>query len=344
MNSNQLVPSSRRSRRIRPVVFALGLVSLAACPASRANVRLPAVFGDHMLLQRDQPIPVWGRADQAQTTTADDGNWRVALPAHRAGGPHTLVVRGQNRIAFSDVLVGDVWLCSGQSNMTFRVNQADRAQEEITAANFPAIRLFTVKRAVAESPQFTCAGEWAACNSSTVDPFSAVAYFFGRTLHHDLGVPIGLIHSSWGGTKAEAWTPHATLEASPELRPILEHWAGEVAAYPRNKAAFEANYVSSTIKGPVVRISLAPETAGLATRDHQPLRGFTIAGSDHRFVPATARIAGGVIEVSSPDVPQPVAVRYAWADNPDCNLVSTAGLPASPFRTDDWPEVTFGRK
>jgi sialate O-acetylesterase len=499
--------------------------------ALRADVVMPAFFGSGMVLQRDVPIQIWGKAapgekvsvsladSSADTVAAKTGLWRVTLPA-RAGGdaPLSLRVRGLNELRFTDVLMGDVWLCSGQSNMNFRLANADNAEAEIARASFPRLRLFTVAREVADTPQFDVKGSWQACSPENVGSFSAVAYFFGLQLHQELGIPVGLIHSSWGGTAAEAWTPRETLAASDELQPILARWDATMADFPRLKAEFEANkdrlvaewkvaVVEAKKAGrtppsePKLRtgpgtqyqpaglyhamiaplatlplrgviwyqgeanagraeqyrtlfpamigawraawcradlpflyvqlpnlarqpepsrsgwaelreaqlITLAVPHTGMAVIidigdpgnlhptnkldvgkrlalaagtlvygrpaagrlspffDHAEtkgaqmtvhfktvdsltvhgggeLKGFAVAGADKVFHFASAKIDGETVVVTSDAVPAPVAVRYAWADNPDCNLVSSAGLPASPFRSDDWPAVTTGKR
>ncbi|HEY0946780.1 MAG TPA: sialate O-acetylesterase, partial [Opitutaceae bacterium] len=231
------------------------VVALLALGASlRADVKLPAIIGSNMVVQVGQEIPVWGWAapgeavtvtfadKEAAATTGADGRWQVKLAASPAGGPHTMKVRGRNTLTLTNVLVGEVWLCSGQSNMTFRVDQADDAAKEIAGAAFPSIRLFTVKRTADErGPRSNCEGSWVECSPKTVGTFSAAGYFFGRELHQNLKRPVGLIHSSWGGTKAEAWTPRPTLEADEAFRPILDRWAREMADFPRLKAEFETN-------------------------------------------------------------------------------------------------------
>ncbi len=201
-------------------------VSLDARPAG-AEVRLPAVIGSNMVLQRETQVPVWGWARPGETiriqadwlpeelhTTADaDGHWQVRLQTSRAGGPHSLVIAGENTLRLDNVLFGEVWLASGQSNMEFPLRAVIGAEREVAGARFPDIRLFTVKRAIALKPRQDCTGAWQPCTPETARGFSAVAYFFGRALHRELGVPIGLIHSSWGGTVAEAWTSREALES-----------------------------------------------------------------------------------------------------------------------------------
>jgi sialate O-acetylesterase len=501
------------------------LLSFAASLAA-ADVKLPGVFGDHMLLQRDTALPVWGWADpgekvtvtlagQSQSTTADGaGKWSVQLAPLEAGGPHVLRVQGKNTLERTDVLVGEVWLCSGQSNMAMTVGAAANKEAELAAANHPQIRICHVTRNPAQEPQTDCEAPWKVCSPETVGTFSASAYFFGRELHKVLGVPVGLINSSVGGTPVQAWTGTKAQEALPELKPLIETLNKAIAAYdpataqqryekqlvawkqavakakaegkqaPRKPQLQDPNlsqnspgrlyngmiaplapyglrgaiwyqgesnaggpaaglyglqlrtmisnwrqdwrqgdfpfiYVqlpnfkapqkepSETDGWPIVREqmlkTLALSNAGMAVtidigeeRDIHPknkqdvgqrlaqwalaktygkdvvacgplykslskqgnsivlyfdyvdgglvakggakLQGFAIAGDDKKFVWAEAKIEGGCVTVSSPEVKAPAAVRYAWANNPDCNLCNQAGLPASPFRTDDWGE------
>jgi len=226
-------------------------IALAACVAP-ADVRLPAVFGDHMVLQRDTAVPVWGWAEagekvtvtlggQTKTATADrDGKWSVRLGALKAGGPHTLKVEGKTALEVSDVLVGEVWLCSGQSNMAMSVRGCNNYEAEQAAAKLPKIRMMTVARTAAESPQSDCKGTWAVCSPETVGGFSATAYFFGRELHKRLDVPVGLINSSWGGTPVQSWTALADQKAEKKLKDLLDGWERRIAAYDPQKA--QANY------------------------------------------------------------------------------------------------------
>ncbi|HOM99068.1 MAG TPA: sialate O-acetylesterase [Acidobacteriota bacterium] len=235
-----------RASRIGFVVSGLLLTGL------QAEVRLPALFTHHMVLQRDIPITIWGWAapgeairvhfrEQSGITTADEeGRWLLRLESESYGGPDTLVVEGENRISLEDVMVGEVWICSGQSNMEWKVHSVKNAEAEIAAAQYPALRMFTVTKKVADEPQQDCSGEWQICSPETVGGFSAVGYFFGRELYRNLGVPVGLIHTSWGGTPAESWTRWETLEADEDLRPILERYQEALRAYPEAKARYDA--------------------------------------------------------------------------------------------------------
>jgi sialate O-acetylesterase len=198
-----------------------------------ADVKLPHVLGSNMVLQRDMPVPVWGWADAREqvtitlgdheaTTTADaDGNWRVTLPMMAAGGPHKMTVNGdRNTIELTDILVGEVWVCSGQSNMQWSVRGSNDSEKEIAEANYPMIRLFHVPRKPSGLPADDVNAAWRATTPETVEHFSAVAYFFGRKLHKTLDVPIGLIHTSWGGTRIEPWTPPAGFASAPKVQGI----------------------------------------------------------------------------------------------------------------------------
>lgn len=499
-------------------------IGLAAHPAA-GDVKLPAVFGDHMVLQRGAAVPVWGWAeasekvtvtlcDQSKSATADnDGKWSVKLGAVEAGGPYTLKVEGNNKLELSDVLVGEVWLCSGQSNMAMSVRGCNNYEAEQAAAKLPKIRMMTVSRTAAETPQTDCKGTWAVCSPETVGAFSAAAYFFGRELHKQLGVPVGLINSSWGGTPVQAWTCIEDQQAEGKLKDLLDGWKKQVdgydpqkaqAAYEKQLAAWqerakkakadgkrpprgprkasdprlsphrpanlyngmiaplapyairggiwyqgESNagrynsslygmqlammignwrrlwgqgdfpfewvqlpnfqapqkepvetngwvivqeemlktlkvpntgmavtidigdaknihpknkqdvgkrlalwalaktygkdvvacgplYKSMARRGDEIVVKFDYAAGGLAAKDGGKLKGFAVAGADKQFVWADAKIAGETVVVSCPKVKDPVAVRYAWAPNPACNLYNKADLPASPFRTDDW--------
>lgn len=511
----------------------IGLASLALwltfVASAQADVRLARIFSEHMVLQRGKPVPIWGFAEpgekvtmefrgQKVSTVADrTGVWRVVLSPMSAGGPFRMTVRGNNTVELSDVLVGEVWVCSGQSNMEWPLFLARDGEREVASANHPRIRLFMVPKSVADVPQSDLnGGQWAVCSPETARNFSAVGYFFARELHHQLGVPVGMIQSAWGGTPAESWTSLATLESNPVLRPILANWERAVQDYPQalrrfrqQMAQWEENAALARAEGrpepprpnrptpprnnpwkpaglfnamiapivpyaiqgviwyqgesnagrayeyrtlfpamirdwrrvwgqgdfPFLFVQLAnflpvrpepgesawaelreaqtmtlalPKTGmavaidigeaddihprnkqdvgerlalnalaiaygkkivysgpiytrmrregnairlyfkhvdgGLTTPNGEPLKGFAIAGPDRKCVWAEARIDGDTVVVSSPQVTEPVAVRYAWADNPLCNLYNRAGLPASPFRTDDWLGVTAPRR
>jgi sialate O-acetylesterase len=507
----------------------LAAASLRPAPA-RADVKLPSLFTSHMVLQRDQSDRVWGRADpsedvtvkiagQTKTTRAGaDGKWSVTLDPLPAGGPHTLTVVGKNTITVGDVLVGEVWLCSGQSNMQWQVSQADDGDLEARSARFPQIRLISVPQVGTQEPQEDFNGKWAVCSPETVGDFSAVGYFFGRLLNQTLDVPIGLIDDAWGGSACEAWVRRDLLDADERYQPLMARWKNIEQNAPQMQAAYEkrleawkeavaqakkegkqpptrpqgpdaqlkgnsrpANIYNGVLKPTIgygmrgaiwyqgesnasrayqyrdlfplmiqswrdewkigdfpfywvqladfraekpepaesdwaelreaqtLTMSRLPNTgeavilglgeaqdihprnkqdvakrlarwalardygikvpyrsptykalekhgnkivvtfdhvgAGLKPFDVAQPRGFAIAASDRKFVWADAKVVGpDQVEVWSDQVSDPVAVRYAWADNPVCNLFSREGLPVTPFRTDDWPGITAESK
>ncbi len=448
---------------------------------------MPAVFGDGMVLQRDAPVSVWGWAtypgtvrvsvggEEVAARVEEEGSWTAVLPPMGAGGPHTLTVSGAESTTFSDVLFGEVWIASGQSNMEWPLARTADSVNAAKAADYPGIRLFTVARATSDVPLTDVETDgWSAVTPESVLGFSAVAYYFGRHLHDELGVPVGLIDNAWGGTPAESWTSAQKLASMPELgvdvenvRAIAEdrgapqwvpsslfngmlspvipytirgaiwyqgesnadraysyralfsgmiedwraHWGigdfpflfvqlanflerqdepseaetwpelreaqsmalalpntgqaviidiGEADdIHPRNKLdvgvrlALAARHVAygedlvysgpvyagMAVDGSEARIRFDHVGGGLVAWDGI-LEGFAIAGEDQVFVWADGRIDGDEIVLKSPSVAAPVAVRYAWANNPVISLYNAEGLPASPFRTDDWPGVT----
>lgn len=485
-------------------------VALLVTPALLAEVRVPLVIGQHMVLQRDVPARIWGtaaveepvtvrfRGQELKTAGDELGRWSVHVWPGEAGGPFELRIEGpNNRVVVDDILVGDVWVASGQSNMEWPMSRSRDADKEIAAATDPNIRFFRVMHKVSDVPLEDVQGPgWRAAAPDTMRDASAVAWFFARSLQRHLKVPIGVIQSAWGGTPAEAWTSGRALAADPALQPAFTEWARVLAAYPEASAAYMrrvkewensgskgnrpappqgpghqwqpaglyngmiapltpyavrgfiwyqgesnatparahyyhrlfstmirdwrrawglgelpflfvqlANYgkvapdnkwaelreaqtetlalrntgmavtidigdpqdIHPTNKQDVgARLALAARTIAYGERglvysgplyrqatregsamrvwfDHTggglksnggELRGFTIAGRDGRFAPATARIEKNTVVVSSPDVPQPVSVRYGWEASPELNLFNAEGLPASPFRSD----------
>jgi sialate O-acetylesterase len=518
---------------LKLLVVSLLLPISSLVPCAEAGVQLPAHFSDHMVLQREMKVPIWGTAESGESVTVEfagkrettkagaDGKWRLDLPplATSAQG-QVLTVTGSAKsdaVKLNDVLVGEVWLCSGQSNMDFTVAKTPKyyfagvnnEAEEVAAANYPTIRMFTAAWALKATPQTDVAGTWKLCNPENVREFSAVGYFFARSLAKDLNVPIGIITCTFGASTAEAWIRREALEANEALKPLLtkfdasveafqsgpgrekfdeamkkwdadaakataegkpapkkpknpdpvqdqhnptvmfngmiapviptairgvlwyqgesivgspdqyslvqatliEDWRGlwkqgnfpfylvQLAAnkpapvepgnsnvarvreqqakalslpntgmavtidigdakniHPKNKQDVGARlarialaktygkavvdsgpaYESMKIEGAAVRLIFKKQVGGLVAKDG-PLKQFAIAGADRKFVWADAKIDGDTVVVSSPQVSEPAAVRYAWADNPEgCNLYNAEGLPAAPFRTDDW--------
>jgi sialate O-acetylesterase len=447
-----------------------------------------------MVLQQGIPIPVWGWASPGEkvsitfnqktvtTKTSREGKWSVTLPAMNYGGPYSMVIKGKNLRTIENILIGEVWVCSGQSNMEFNLSSAINAKAEIESSNYPEIRLFTVKKRTSQTPQLNLEeGEWWDCSPISSPKFSAVAYFFGRSLYEKLKVPIGLINTSWGGTIAETWTSSDMISKNPALSPMLDnlnkidmtkssttlgpnsfptllyngminplipyaikgaiwyqgegnagrafqyqrvfpdmikdwrnHWkqgdfpfvfvqlanfmkadslpvesawaelreaqtktlslpntgmavtidVGDAAdIHPKNKqtvgnrlalAALKVAYHKELVySGPVyqemkinsksIQLIFDQVGSGLKVKDkYGYLKGFAVAGEDHKFHWATAKITGtNSVEVSSPEVAKPAAVRYAWGNNPDdANLYNSENLPAGPFRTDSWKGIT----
>ncbi|MCJ8328826.1 MAG: sialate O-acetylesterase [Lentisphaeria bacterium] len=200
------------------------------------SFEITSILSDNMVLQREKPINIWGKdrvgeeitatldGTSATTVTAEDGSWQLVLEAQNAGGPYVLKITGSETKRIENILVGEVWFCSGQSNMGMAVVSCDNQDDEINAANNPNIRHIAIPNLVAGAPKFNTGGSWQICNSETVASFSAAAYFFAKKLYAELQVPIGIIHSSWGGTPAEAWISRESLESDNELNYLVELW------------------------------------------------------------------------------------------------------------------------
>jgi sialate O-acetylesterase len=517
--------------------LALPLFALMLSTYARAEVQPNALFSDNAVIQQNVDVPVWGAAKEGEkvtltfdgdteTTETKDGKWMVHLKPHKAGGPYTMTIAGENTITVNNVLVGEVWVCSGQSNMAYQFPIADNANTEAPKADYPNYRMFVVEHQAAFTPQAQVTGSWLVCSPTTVKQFSAVGYFFGRDLFKTLNVPVGIIDSASPGTSADLWTSLSALQKEPSLHGYLDELAraqakfnpAAVAQYPQAMADYQAKlkewndttfksygealkawntanaqakaagqpsppkpqpevpkpkppaepvgkipsglfngmiaplmpyaikgvawyqgesnnlkpfeyrtlfplliadwrekwgegdfpflfvqiapyksdipelkesqfltwkktantamvvtvdvgdanlihprhkepvgdrlalaaralaygekieysgpaYDSMKIDGNKVILTFTHVGSGLLAKDG-PLKGFTIAGADKNFVDAKAEINGDTVSVSSDQVPSPVAVRYAWANVPDCNLWNKDGLPASPFRTD----------
>jgi sialate O-acetylesterase len=500
----------------------LTVLAVLCGPAAWGMVKPHGLFTDGAVLQQGMRVPVWGTAadgekvtvsieGQTVSTTATGGQWMVRLKPLRAGGPYSMTIAGENTVELHDLLVGEVYVCSGQSNMEWPLSQAANAQEAIAGSADPMLHLFTVRHRISDTSVRDVSAQWQACGPQTVKNFSAVAYFFGRDLRRARKVPVGLIESAWGGTPAEAWTSRATLESDSRLRTILTTYARAVARYPFDQMAYEGararyqeelataqqegriapkapdrpynpvnqNRPSGLYNGMIVplqpysirgaiwyqgesnagrayeyqtlfpamiqnwrtdwgqgdfpfffvqlapftkivaepqesdwaelreaqrltaltlprtamavitdvgeendihprkkepvgaRLALAaravacgerveysgPTYQGMKVKGNQAtlqfrhvvgglvahggaLTGFAIAGPDRKWFNGQAAIEGDRVIVSSPQVPHPVAVRYGWASYPVVNLYSQEGLPASPFRTDDFPLTT----
>ena len=499
------------------------LVLLCGAGLASAEVRLHNLFTDHMVLQQSTSVPIWGWAEEGEkvtvefagqkvSTTTRNGRWMVKLKNLKPGAPATLRVFSDwggkhTALQVSDVLVGEVWIASGQSNMEWGMRSSFNSTNDITASANPQLRLFTVPKLKLDAPTNNVKGAWQECGPETVPGFSAVAYYFARDLQKALGVPVGIIHTSWGGSPAEVWLREDVLAADKDYkRDILDtysasnqkalaaiaQWENEKAAAADEKKPFTkrrpstswkpaelyngmiANIIPYAINGAIwyqgesnagrawqyrrlftdmiqnwrhdwdrdftfLEVQLAPydqsrkrsveqitaapvesnwaelrEAQLLATKnlkkvgmavitdvgdkdDIHPtkkapvgarlallarkitygekivangptfddvkfkdgqavlsfknvggglmaqggaLTGFAIAGEDKQFTWATATIEGDKVVVSSAKVAKPAAVRYGWADFPVVNLWNKDGLPATPFRTDDWEMIT----
>jgi sialate O-acetylesterase len=509
--------------------FVLSVLSLFSTSLF-AEVRLPDVLGDSMVLQQNRKVPIWGTAEAGETVVVTfqkqkltvvagpGGQWRVDLKPLKADfTPNILTVEGKNRIELKDILIGEVWLVSGQSNMQWTLFQSIDGAAEVAKADHPNIRLFNASREVAFKKKTGRLGEWAACTPASVKEFSGAGYYFGVELERELKVPIGLINSSYGGSQAEAWTPVEYLKAHPDLKATVERtkiwdeerprvkveyaealkkWREEsdkqkaagvrpspspgvpdalrdyrVAAsiydgmiaplmpfairgaawyqgesnearaeqynillpvmirgwrerwgqgdfpfavvqlpnyravkaepeeapwsfireaqrrtalntpntglivtidigeagdiHPKNKLdvghrmavwalkdvygrnlADAPKFKKAEIRGSKIVLTFDDVGNGLKIKDGEKLDEMAIAGADKKFVWAEAKIVGkNRIEVWSPNVLRPAAVRYAFNSNPKHpNLTNDSGLPASPFRTDEWVDPTSGKR
>lgn len=216
------------------------LVTSLCCSMASADITLPNIFTNSMVLQRNQENAVWGKADvgesvsvhigeQQLSTKADaNGDWKVMLAPMGIGEPLELIVKGKNEIRVQDILVGEVWICSGQSNMQWSVNASNNVALEKASANYPNIRMINFPQVGVQEPIWSHDDrKWMVCNPQNVGGFSAVGYFFARQLHQTLGVPIGMINNAWGGSACEAWINRETLASAPQFKPLLERWSAQ---------------------------------------------------------------------------------------------------------------------
>ncbi|CAN5461123.1 sialate O-acetylesterase [soil metagenome] len=496
--------------RVTGIFLAIGVL-LGGGIGAKGEVILPAIFSDHMVLQRDARVPVWGRAapsekvivqidQQIRETIADPGGkWRVSLDLAKSGpGPFQMSVAGSNRIVISDVVVGEVWLAAGQSNMAFGLGKSVEAEKEIPISHDSLLRQFKVLPVAQLYPNDECKGSWVCAGPTTAGMFSAVAYYFGKKLRSEIGSPVGLINCSMSSTPIESWMSGEAMDADPDLKAMKEHlwslrdgttsegklpipslvpgalfhgtvqplipyglagflWSqGESNAkrgwpyrealrllivdwrtkwgradlpfyfcqaanfgprkaepaesgwaelresqatalalpntgmavlidtepggdlHPRDKKdagerlAFLAltqkygkpqpspgpQFRSFSIEQGKVRLTFdhvqgglvskidAGETSGVSGEKGTPEKptGFAICGGDRKWRWASSAIEGDSVLVWSDQVPEPVAVRYAWADNPVATLFDGEGLPVAPFRTDNFPVASQKRK
>src|SRR5579863_1851219 len=287
-------------RLLGPARMVAGLWVFACSLFCWADPVLPTLISDHMVVQQGREIRIWGQADTGETltvslaghtatTTADARHqWSVRLPALSAGGPFTLTVQGNKKIEIKDVMIGEVWIASGQSNMTFSLDGAEGAATEVPKANYPQIRLFTVPRKIALSPQEdTLPARWKICTPDNAKDFSAVAYFFAREIHRTQHVPVGVVESAWPGTAIEDWIAPDTLRSDVDLKPVFEPWnraTPDEKKFAENSLPLELEFDD---------FELIPATAGGASK--------MLANFDD----GTARVSTGG------------TFSYGWEDAPD---------------------------
>jgi sialate O-acetylesterase len=231
------------------------LAALAGSCSAPADVTLPAIFSDHMVLRRKEKVPVWGHASpgehvtvkigdiSSETEAGADGKWRTQLDLHaQTDGPFTLTVTGKNTLTISDVLIGEVWLCGGQSNMELTVSRTIGAPAEIAASANPQIRMFSMKRTFALEPAEDCEGKWLVAGPGTTGNFTAVGYYFAKRLQQSLHVPVGLINDNYGGSVIEAWLGYDAIAADPDLKATADKLLADAKSYPEKLKDFQAAY------------------------------------------------------------------------------------------------------
>lgn len=255
------------------LLLAVCLLLVMAVMPSLADVKLPAIIGDNMVLQQNINAPIWGWANPGEAITVEapwlkspistkadqDGKWMVKLKTPKTGGPYTITVKGYNEITLmKNVMVGEVWICSGQSNMAMGIGVVNNSQQEIAAANYPNIRLFHVRHKISPEPVKTIDGKWYLCSPQAVASqgdwagFSAAGYFFGREIHKKINVPVGLIETSWGGTPAEAWTSKKTLLSDPDFEAIAKKIPPVLSPQEQKESEQKLEQWAKTLKGPDV--------------------------------------------------------------------------------------------
>ncbi|MGX5817850.1 sialate O-acetylesterase [Chitinophaga lutea] len=456
------------------------IILLCMTTASHAQLRLPAVLSDNMVLQRNATVKLWGWASPGEkiavklpwnpkvdtVTATRDAVWNIDVKTPAAGGPYTITLQGRTTVELKNVLIGEVWVCSGQSNMEWSGNHGLKdVKAELPVCADDKIRFFHIPKTTATTAQDDVKASWAVCDSNSLKAFSAVAYFFGKKLRKDLDVPIGLINTSWGGTPAEVWTPAPLVEEDPALKAAASKlnpsngWphlpgltynamiapitpmkiAGAIWYQGESNTGTAATYTSlftkmigswrkawgydfpfyyvqiapyrygpNTIKGALLReaqtatlqyphtgmavitdlvddttnihpqnkhdvgarlanwaladtygkngvayksplyekmekqkdkivLWFANAEGGLKAKGGKPVQ-FYIAGADKQFVPADVKLDGNKAIVSARGLKEPEAVRFAFTNSSIGNVFNAAGLPLTPFRTDDWPE------
>ena len=264
------------------VVFLVALAVLlgsGSIPA-RADVKPHALFADNMVLQRNFATPIWGTASPNQSitltiagqtkqaTAGADGKWMIKLDPVKEGGPYELTVSGPTSITYKNILFGDVWICSGQSNMEFQLKSANTAQAAIDASASPMLRLFTVKKNPAQAPANDVTGKWDESSPQTSPSFSAVGFFFGRELQKQLNVPIGLIHTSWGGTAIQLWQSKEAIEADPDMKVVLAEHQQRLDQYAASQKKYQQDLLATIRSGGMAQQLRLDRLGGLQKNAH----------------------------------------------------------------------------
>jgi sialate O-acetylesterase len=251
-------------------------IALLFITPTLAQVRVPSLIGDNMVLQQEKKLRIWGWAKSGESVSVEiakkradavtdaNGRWQTSIGPLKAGGPFELTISGTNTLSFKNILVGEVWVCSGQSNMEWPLINSKDGAAAVAQANYPEIRLFTVQKSTATTPLDDVKGRWVVTTPDQAGQFSAVGYYFGRELHQKLKVPVGLIHTSWGGTPAEAWTSQETLAENPELRPILDRYVTRLMDLPQQRKEYERRLADWTQKNLYVDEDNKGEALGYA--------------------------------------------------------------------------------
>jgi len=264
------------------VFFGLGSATV------KANVTPNALFSDNAVFQRNEVVPVWGTAEKGEkvsvefagqkvNTVAANGQWMIQLKPLKAGGPYELTIKGNNTVTFINILVGEVWICSGQSNMERQLGLRSPQKPilnwegEVAAANYNQIREFTVGRNPSSIPVKDLTGQWVICDSKTVKSFTAIGYFFGSELYKKLKVPIGLINSSWGGTAAEKWTSRHAMEANPQLKSLVEAYDKAVNNFPDSLQKYKKNESALLVKWAADTVSEKLKNKGIPRKPSAPI-------------------------------------------------------------------------
>ncbi len=267
-----------------------------------AQTQLPPLFGNHMVLQRGMPVPVWGQDKPGQAVTVSvvgklvsaqtgsDGQWKAVLPPLKAGGPYELMVQGSTSVTLNDVWVGEVWVASGQSNMELPLDNTNGSADEIPKANDPQIRWFVQERRLSNRPLWESHGSWQVCTSETSKQFSAAAYYFAKKLRAELKVPVGILGVYWGGTWIESWIPQEAFETDPAIKHIWESWLSQTEAQKKTSSGLQdmemwVKNLRFTSKDPAQKpLTLVPSPAGGWSSNAQPGSTFTFkeaAGVGH---------------------------------------------------------------